>query len=113
MNYDDLSTEAKETLKGMVQYCIEHGFCMGMDEGLMQHPFHTEVEVRRGFRVELEMFSETEPNEEILENEAKLETLPIPQCSHCGEVLERVEDLVYCPNGCIHETYAEFVGNAE
>lgn len=118
MNYEDLSTEAKQVIKAMVQYCLNNdnisgAIAMGMDGGYMQHPFHTELEVRRGFRAELEMFSDTEPNDEILENEAKLEKLPMAQCSHCGEVLERVEDLVYCPNGCIHETYAEFVANAE
>lgn len=49
MTYDQLSDEAKETLKGMVEYCINGGIRMGMDEGVAnfetgeEHAFVTEL----------------------------------------------------------------------
>lgn len=51
MDYDKLSNEAKETLKGMVEHCINHGIGMGMDEG-----YHDD-DSKREFRKELESFS--------------------------------------------------------
>ena len=47
--YEDLSTDAKEVINLMVEYCINNGLCMGMDEGcdwdtLVRHPFRTELE---------------------------------------------------------------------
>lgn len=33
MKFDDLSPEAQETVKGMVEFCINAGYCMGMEEG--------------------------------------------------------------------------------
>lgn len=34
MTYADLSDDAKETVKEMVYYCVNHGCCMGMEEGI-------------------------------------------------------------------------------
>ncbi len=34
MKFNELSTEAKATLKGMVAFCIERGYAMGQDEGI-------------------------------------------------------------------------------
>jgi hypothetical protein len=33
MKFDDLSPEAQETVKGMVEFCINAGYCMGMEQG--------------------------------------------------------------------------------
>jgi len=51
MTYDQLSEEAQEALKNMVWACINHGICMGMDEG-----YHDD-DSKRAFREELEAFS--------------------------------------------------------
>lgn len=56
MNYNDLSDEAKETLKGMVEYCINYGICMGMDEGIDYS--NDEDGEPHQFRKELEAFCE-------------------------------------------------------
>ena len=48
MDYENLSDEAKETLKGMAEFCINHGYCMGMDEG------RDENGKKHGFVVEIE-----------------------------------------------------------
>lgn len=48
--YEDLTDEAKETLKGMVEYCINHGIGMGMDEGLDIN------NNKKEFRAQLEAF---------------------------------------------------------
>lgn len=50
--YDSLSDEAQETIKDMVSYCISHGKCMGMDEGINTEGNNEE------FRTELEQFSD-------------------------------------------------------
>jgi len=34
MEYEKLTDEAKDVVKSMVKFCIEHGYCMGMDEGI-------------------------------------------------------------------------------
>lgn len=31
--YNSLSDDAKSTLVGMVEFCVNQGYCMGMDEG--------------------------------------------------------------------------------
>ncbi|RZD19704.1 hypothetical protein [Pseudoalteromonas sp. MEBiC 03485] len=54
--YDQLSDEAKETLKVMVEYCINHNLCMGMDEGFAQFGSDEQDEVKHHFRQELEAF---------------------------------------------------------
>jgi hypothetical protein len=51
--YDKLSTEAKEVLVGMVEFCINRGYCMGQDEGLITFEEDT---IKLHFRVELERF---------------------------------------------------------
>ena len=48
MVYENLTDEAKDVLKGMVEYCINHKVQMGMDEGVdletgEEHPFVTEL----------------------------------------------------------------------
>lgn len=48
--YNELSEESKETLKGMVYHCINRGLCMGMFEGF--HPNGS----KEAFRKELEHF---------------------------------------------------------
>ena len=52
MEYDNMSDEAKETVKGMVEFCIKHGYCMGMNQGI------NESDNKEKFRIELEAFSE-------------------------------------------------------
>ncbi len=52
MDYSELTDDAKETLKGMVEFCINNGFCMGMNEGL------NEDYTKKQFRLELEKFCE-------------------------------------------------------
>lgn len=52
MNYEHLSEEAKEVLKGMVEHCINLGYCMGMDEGIKDF----DTQERQPFREELEKF---------------------------------------------------------
>jgi len=51
MDYNDLSEEAKSTVKEMVEFCINHGYRMGMDEGFA--PDGT----KQKFREEIEFFS--------------------------------------------------------
>jgi hypothetical protein len=48
-SYLKLSEEAKETLKGMVEFCVNRAYCMGMDEGY-------QGDTKRPFRIELEDF---------------------------------------------------------
>lgn len=48
LTYEQLSDEAKEVLSGMVEFCLDHSYCMGMDEGVnletdIEHPFVTEL----------------------------------------------------------------------
>jgi hypothetical protein len=52
MEYSELSEEAKETLKGMVEFCINNAIGMGMDEG-----FNAD-DTKKEFRKELELFME-------------------------------------------------------
>lgn len=33
MNYEQLSREAKATIKGMIKHCLDSHYCMGMDGG--------------------------------------------------------------------------------
>lgn len=56
MLYEQLSDDAKQTLKGMVEYCIERGLCMGMDEGIEVFADGDTKEVKHVFRNELEKF---------------------------------------------------------
>ena len=48
-----LSLDAKETLHGMIDYCLENGIAMGMDEGFnyssdgAKHEFRIEIESLR------------------------------------------------------------------
>lgn len=51
MNYEDLSEEAKDVLKGMVEFCVSNNVCMGQDEG-----FDLQTEEKHPFRKELEKF---------------------------------------------------------
>jgi hypothetical protein len=46
-----LSEEALQTLKGMAEFCINRGDCMGMDEGL------NDDNTPQPFRAELEKFA--------------------------------------------------------
>ena len=52
VKFHDMSEDAKETAKGMVQFCIEKCLAMGMDEGIASD----EPQVKHRFRVELEEF---------------------------------------------------------
>ena len=56
MQYEKLSDEAKETLKGMVEFCINRNYCMGQDEGIKVFADDGVEEVKHGFRNELEEF---------------------------------------------------------
>ena len=53
MTYEELSTEAKEVVKGMVEHCLNRELCMGPGGG---YSYTSEPVVREGFRVELEAF---------------------------------------------------------
>jgi len=62
LEYTELSEEAKEVVKGMVEFCINNGMCMGMDEGFKsfgngrrkidaeKHRFRKELESFSGFK---------------------------------------------------------------
>lgn len=56
MKFDELSDEAKETIKGMVSFCINHGYRMGMDEGINSD------DSKKPFRQELESFANYDEN---------------------------------------------------
>lgn len=60
MDYSDLSEEAKEVLKVMVEYCINNCLCMGMDEGIACF----DAGKKHEFRQELEKFVEYEDFEQ-------------------------------------------------
>lgn len=51
MDYQDLTEDGKSSVKWMVEFCINRGYCMGMGEGLDDkgHP--------KPARQELEQFS--------------------------------------------------------
>jgi hypothetical protein len=50
-NFHEMSKDAQETAKGMIEFCINNGYCMGMDEGWTKH------DRKRAFRKQLEEFS--------------------------------------------------------
>ncbi len=50
IKFEDMSKDAQSTARGMIEYCIEQGFRMGMDEGL------TKNGRKRAFRRQLEAF---------------------------------------------------------
>lgn len=50
VNFNKLSKDAQLTAVGMIEYCIEHGIGMGMDEGW------TRDNQKRAFRKQLEDF---------------------------------------------------------
>lgn len=51
-DFNALSKEAQDTAKGMIEHCINHGYCMGMDEGFDNF----DQSVKHHFRIELEDF---------------------------------------------------------
>mgnify|MGYP006350547945 FL=1 len=53
MNFEDMSVEAQEIAKDMIQYCISNGVYMGMGEGFNQ------TRAKDMFRIELEKFIST------------------------------------------------------
>ena len=53
-----LSREAASTLRGMVEYCLNHRVCMGMDEGFKSF----DPEEEHDFVKELRAFSESAPS---------------------------------------------------
>jgi len=55
LKWDDLSEESKETLKGMVEYCIENELCMGMAAGKILGDLECEDKPEL-FRAQLESF---------------------------------------------------------
>ena len=55
--FSELSNEAQETAKGMIEFCIENGYCMGMDEGLtFKDDEGSSINGVQPFRAELEEF---------------------------------------------------------
>ena len=54
MEYENLSDESKDMVKHMVEFCINNGYCMGMDEGFKSF----DPDVKHDFRIELEKFCE-------------------------------------------------------
>jgi hypothetical protein len=50
MKFDEMSKDAQETAKGMIEYCINNGYRLGMDEGFTKH------DKKRAFRKQLEAF---------------------------------------------------------
>lgn len=69
MTYEELSTEAKEVVKGMVEHCLNRELCMGPGGG---YTYTSEPVVREGYRVELEAFVGYSTSKEVLEAESKL-----------------------------------------
>lgn len=55
MDYKELSEESKKTIEDMVYFCINNGYCMGMDEGLIIGD-ESEGDRPKPFRKELELF---------------------------------------------------------
>lgn len=53
MKFEELSEDAKESALAMIEYCVEHGIAMGMDEGFADPMTHEKHE----FRKELEKFT--------------------------------------------------------
>ncbi|OCP68260.1 hypothetical protein [Vibrio parahaemolyticus] len=62
MKYSDLSDEAKDTLVGMVQYCIENEIRMGMDAGIECF----DSGKKHNFRAELEAFVAEQSQNKVL-----------------------------------------------
>lgn len=56
MNFNELSDEAKGVAIGMIEFCLENHYCMGMNEGFL---LNDEVEQKEAFRIELEKFVES------------------------------------------------------
>jgi len=52
MKFDELSPDAQETIIGMIEYCLNHGLCMGMDEGFLD----IDNQTKHTFRAEIEQF---------------------------------------------------------
>jgi hypothetical protein len=69
-DFNHLSKEAQEVAKGMIEYCIEGGERMGMDEGF------TKDNRKRSFRKQLESFCGMNP--ETTGQPAKFK--PTPTC---------------------------------
>ena len=48
LSFEELSDEAQTDVRYMVEFCINQGYCMGMDEGLKEDgsalPFRKELE---------------------------------------------------------------------
>ncbi len=59
MHFLQLPEDDQVMVKDMVWYCIEHGYRMGMDEGIktFAEPKHGTKEVKHDFRLRLEKFS--------------------------------------------------------
>lgn len=53
MKLENLSNTAKESLIAMLEHCLSHGICMGMDEG-----FDAD-DNKQPFRIELESLAKT------------------------------------------------------
>jgi hypothetical protein len=111
MEFNDLSPELQVTVKRMVSFCMEKGFCLGMGEGYKYHPVHNEIWVRDDNFKALAAFvdyddSKVQDNIEA-EIEALVENAPQTYCPHCGHAMDRVNDDVYCPNGCVFEPYVK------
>lgn len=53
MKFEGMSEEAQEVAKQMIDYCINHGIGMGMDEGIADFDSGT----KHNLRQELELFS--------------------------------------------------------
>lgn len=54
MQFDSLSDDAKESAVEMIRYCLNQGFCMGMDEG-----YDLETDEPLPLRAELEEFTDS------------------------------------------------------
>jgi hypothetical protein len=51
-----LSEDALETVKSMVEFCVNRGYCMGMDEGIDTFGDWGNKEVKSQLRLELDAF---------------------------------------------------------
>lgn len=56
MDYNELSDEAKEVVKAMVDHCIHQSIRMGQDEGCETWDEDGEPIKKHQFRIELEKF---------------------------------------------------------
>jgi hypothetical protein len=56
INNIDVSIDTLETIKHMVEFCVNRGFCMGQDEGFLTFEDNPKNNKKSTERLELEKF---------------------------------------------------------